>query len=59
MIFQKISEIVCQILECDNCTLFILDNAKKELWSRTGKDFDTFYTVQLGEDIAGINYYFN
>ncbi len=53
-IFDKICDIVCVILDCDRCTLYIVDNIRKELWSRSAKGIDSLIKISIGKGIAGI-----
>jgi putative methionine-R-sulfoxide reductase with GAF domain len=52
-IFERICEIVCQTLECDRTTLYLVDNAKKELWSKAAKDSKAIIKLPFGKGLAG------
>jgi hypothetical protein len=52
-IFERICEIVCQTLECDRSTLYLVDNAKKELWSKAAKDSKAIIKLPFGKGLAG------
>jgi transcriptional regulator with GAF, ATPase, and Fis domain len=52
-IFERICDIVCQTLECDRCTLYLVDNVRKELWSRVAKDSKSIIKLPFGKGLAG------
>lgn len=52
-IFEKICDIVCQTLECDRTTLYLVDNVKKELWSKAAKDSSSIIKLPFGKGLAG------
>ena len=51
--FEKIGGIICEILECDRSTLFIVDKNRKELWSKHATDEHNIIRVAIGTGIAG------
>lgn len=51
--FEKICAIICEILECERATLFIVDKNRKELWSKHATDENNIIRLQIGSGIAG------
>jgi putative methionine-R-sulfoxide reductase with GAF domain len=52
-IFEKICEIICQTLECDRSTLYLVDNIRRELWSKAAKDSKDIIKLPFGKGLAG------
>lgn len=52
-VFERICEISVKIIECDRCTLYLVDNMRKELWSKVAKDSKKIIRLPFGKGIAG------
>ncbi|CAD8185853.1 unnamed protein product [Paramecium pentaurelia] len=50
---QTIIDKCIDCLECDRASCFIVDQAKKELWTRVAKGTQTTIRLQIGQGLAG------
>ncbi|CAD8108494.1 unnamed protein product [Paramecium primaurelia] len=50
---QNIIDKCIDCLECDRASCFIVDQAKKELWTRVAKGTSTTIRLQIGQGLAG------
>ncbi|CAK67697.1 unnamed protein product (macronuclear) [Paramecium tetraurelia] len=50
---QTIIDKCVDCLECDRASCFIVDQAKKELWTRVAKGTQTTIRLQIGQGLAG------
>ncbi|CAD8193247.1 unnamed protein product [Paramecium octaurelia] len=50
---QTIIDQCVDCLECDRASCFIVDQAKKELWTRVAKGTQTTIRLQIGQGLAG------
>ncbi|CAD8127241.1 unnamed protein product [Paramecium sonneborni] len=50
---QTIIDKCLDCLECDRASCFIVDQAKKELWTRVAKGTQTTIRLQIGQGLAG------
>ncbi|CAD8079328.1 unnamed protein product [Paramecium sonneborni] len=50
---QTIIDKCVDCLECDRASCFIVDQSKKELWTRVAKGTSTTIRLQIGQGIAG------
>ncbi|CAD8124319.1 unnamed protein product [Paramecium sonneborni] len=50
---QNIIDKCVDCLECDRASCFIVDQAKKELWTRVAKGTSTTIRLQFGQGLAG------
>jgi len=46
-------------MECDRCTVFVLDEHKNELWSKTAKGTKSVIRMPANHGIAGILVFLN
>ncbi len=50
-----IPRVVCELLDVERCTLFLVDREKCELWSRVATGTEREIRLRAGEGIAGIS----
>ncbi len=54
-LLQKIMQATCEVMHADRCTLFLVDEARQEIWSRVFHGaVPTEIRVPLGKGIAGL-----
>ena len=51
--FDKLAEVIRKVLDCERATIYLLDNAKRELLSRAATGTLLQIRLKLGEGIAG------
>ncbi len=52
-IFERLCDIISVTLECDRTTLYLVDNVRKELWSKAAKNSDSIIRLPFGKGLAG------
>jgi putative methionine-R-sulfoxide reductase with GAF domain len=52
-IFERLCDIISSTLECDRTTLYLVDNVRKELWSKAAKNSDSIIRLPFGKGLAG------